>query len=581
MNEQSATGGDEKKKLLEPTFHFITSFLKIGDDYTTDKVSVTELVKEGQLLADFPNFHRFAAKGFEKTPLEPGDFTQLSEDESAIVATVPGYPIVKKTRRSDMPDPITIISIEPLLKFAPDNMMVTLVLHPPLEEGHSLKQENLENLLASQKIIYGVDQEAIKEANAFLQSGEKEFRSFIIARGQPVGKSVDAFLRYDMVIGPIAGILLENGSIDFRERRIMVGVMASQCIATKIPALQGAPGVNVYGEETPAKPGKDVKIEVLNDAKFSKETLEVIATKSGVLSIVNNNVIKVCSHQVILGDIDFETGNVESMNCLTIRGSVQPGFRVTVAGDVEISGAVMSAKVVSHGNIVVKGGITGKNSLLESKGDADINFIEQGTLKCGGIAVVRKQAYYSDISAGADIRCQQSSKIIGGRLIAEGNITIGDVGSVNCTPSFIAAGVIAERLLHFNSLKASIVEQQDAIIQWLQRYHGSSTSKKVKTMEKELANTKLLLLRLNMIPGTGLYSKAGGPEDEKAEFSEDYSSVGGIEIEKIKIDVVGTIFADTRIQIGNCAMVIEKTVSFRQFKLHPNKKSILAIAIKK
>ncbi len=581
MNEQSATDGNEKKKLLEPTFHFITNFLKIGDDYTTDKISVTELVKEGQLLADFPNFHRFAAKGFEKAPLEPGDFAHFSEDESAVVATVPGYPKVKKTRRGDVPEPITIVSVEPLLKISPDNMMVTLVIHPPLEEGHSLKQENIEDLLASQEIIFGIDQDAINDANEFLKSGEKEFRSFVIARGQPVGNSVDAFLRYDMVIGPIAGTLLENGSIDFRERRIMVGVSADQCIATKIPALQGAPGVNVYGEETPAKAGKDIKINVLNDVKFCKETLKVLATKSGVLSIVNNNVIKVCSHQVLLGDIDFETGNVESMNCLTIRGSVQPGFRVTVAGDVEISGAVMSAKVISQGNIVVKGGITGKDSLLEAKGDADINFIEQGTLKCGGIAVIRKQAYYSDINAGADIRCQQSSKIVGGRLIAEGNITIGDVGSVNCTPSFIAAGVIAERLHHFNSLKASIVEQQDAIIQWLQRYHGSSTSKKVKTMEKELTHSKLLLLRLNMIPGTGLYSKAGAPEDEKAEFSEDYSSVGGIDIEKIRIDVVGTIFADTRIQIGNCSMIIDKTVSFRQFKLHPNKKSILAIAIKK
>ncbi|MBU1567610.1 MAG: FapA family protein [Proteobacteria bacterium] len=581
MNEQSSAGDTEKRKLLDPTFHFTTNFLKIGDDSSTDKIPVTELVKGGQLLADFPNFHRFAAKGFAKSPIEPGDFAQLSEDEGAIVATVSGYPKVKKTRRSDVPEPITVVSIEPLLKVSPDNMLVTLVIHPPLETGHSLQQENLEELLADQKIIFGIDHQSIEDAKAFLKSGEKEFKSFIIARGQSVGQSIDAFLRYDMEIGPIAGTILENGSIDFRERRIMVGVKAGQCVATKIPAIQGAPGVNVYGQETAAKAGRDIKIDVLNDVQYSKETLQVTATKSGVLSIVNKNVIKVCSHQIILGDIDYETGNVESMNCITIRGSVQPGFRVTVAGDVEISGAVMSAKVISQGNLVVKGGITGKDSFLEIKGDADINFIEQGTIKCGGIAVIRKQSYYSDISAGSDIRCQKSSKIVGGRLIAEGNITIGDVGSINCTPSFIAAGVIAERLLHFNNLKASIVGQQDAIIQWLQRYHGSSTSKKVKAMEKELANTKLLLLRLNVIPGTGLYSKAGGPEDEKAQFSEDYSCAGSIEIEKIKIDVLGTIFSDTRIQIGNCTMVVEKTVSFRQFKLHPNKKSILAIAIKK
>lgn len=581
MNQQSSDGTIKNKKHLEPTFHFKTSFLKIGDDYSTDKIPVTELVKGGQLLADFPNFPRFAAKGFEKTPLEPGDFTQLSEDGNAIVATVPGYPKVQKIRRSNVPEPITVVSLEPLLKISPDDMLVTLVVHPPLDEGHSLLHEKLEDILAEEKIVFGINPEAIREANAFLQSGEKGFQNFTIARGQAVGQSVDAYLRYDMEIGPIAGTLLENGSIDFRDRRIMVGVKAGQCIATKILAVQGAPGVNIYGEETPAKAGKDIKIELLNDVKFSKETLQVIASKDGVLSIVNNNVIKVCSHQVLLGDIDYQTGNVESMNCITVRGSVQPGFRVSVGGDLVVLGSVMSANIICLGNLIVKGGITGKNSLLDVKGDADINFIEQGALKCGGIAVIRKQSYYSDISSGTDIRCHQASKIMGGKLIAEGNITIGDVGSENCTPSFIAAGVIAERLVHFNSLKASVVEQQDAIIKWLQLYHGSSNSKKVKGMEKDLADTKLLLLRLNVIPGTGIYSKAGGPEDEKAESGTDYSSTGGIEIEKIKIDVIGTIFAGTKIQIGNCAMVIEKTVSLRQFKLHPNKKSIIAIAIKK
>jgi hypothetical protein len=582
MNGQAADGGRDKKKVLEPTFHFATNLLKIGDDYTTDKVPVTELVKAGQLLADFPNFQRFAAKGFEKTPVEPGEYAELSNDEGAIVAKVPGYPKVVKIRRKDEPDPITIVSIEPLLKVTPDKMQVTLVVHPPLAEGHSLHHGDLQALIAEQGIVFGIDAKTIDEAKRFLESEAKEFKSFIIARGQGVGKSSDACLRYDMEIGPIAGKLLEDGSIDFRERRIMVAVKAGQCIATKIPASQGTPGINVYGQETLAPVGKDLKIEVLNDAKFSRDTLQVTATKNGVLSIVNDSIIKVCSHQILLGDIDFQTGNIDSMNCISIRGSVQPGFRVTVGGDIEIAGEVTSAKIVSQGNLVVRGGITGKNSVLEANGDADINFIERGSLKCGGMVVIRKESYYGDITAGTDIRCHQASKIIGGNLFAEGSIATGDVGSENCRPAFLAAGVIAERLRHFNTLKTSVVEQQDAIIRWLQRYHGSSTSKKVKNMEKELADLKLLLLRINLIPGTGIYSRAGGTQDdESTESGEEYSGAGGIAIERINLDVFGTIFAGTRIQIGNCSMVIAKTVSGRQFKLHPNRKSIIAVPLKR
>lgn len=578
---ESVNDGAQKQKVIQPTFHFLTSLVKIGDDNTTDKVPVTELVLGGQVLADFPNFHRFAAKGFAKAPLEPGDYAELSEDGSAVVATVPGYPRVKTIRRSDVPEPITIVGVEPLFAISPDLMKVTLAIHPPLEEGRSLRQLDLKELLKEQNITFGLDEQALKEAFVCIASEEKAFHRLIIARGQEVGKSSDAYLRFELEIGPIAGTILKDGSIDFRDRRIMVGIKAGEVIATKIPAMQGAPGVNVFGEETPAPLGKDLKIELANDVRFSRDSLQVSATKDGVLSIVNSRIIKVCSHQVILGDIDFQTGNIESMNAVTIRGSVQPAFRVTAAGDVEITGAVMSGKILGQGNLVVRGGITGKNSTLEVKGDADINFIEQGLLHCGGIVVIRKQSYYSDIVSGGDIRCQPGSKIMGGRLISEGHITLGDVGSENCTPALIAAGVVATRLDQFDELKKSIVEQQEAIVQWIQRYHGSSTSKKVKSMEKELADCKLLLMRLNLIPGTGLYSKAGAADEATPGPPENYDPSGGIDIEKIRIDVFGTIYTGTKIQIGNCAMVVEKTISSRQFKLHPNKKSILAVALKK
>lgn len=580
MDEKPA---EQKKKILEPTYHFASQLIKIGEDYTSDKIPVSELVRAGQLLADYPNFQRFAARGFVKAPLEPGDNAEFTEDEQSILATVAGYPKIKKIRRKDSPDWISVLSIEPLIVVSPDNMTASLVIHPPLEDCHSLKNEDIEKMLAEESIVFGINNEAIADIRTFLAEDDQEFRKFVVARGQAVGESIDAYLRFDMEIGPIAGTILENGNIDFRERRIMVGVRGGQCIATKIPAVQGEPGINIYGEKTEAREGKDVKVEVVNEARFSPETLQVTALRDGVLSVVNDRVIKVLSHQTITGDVDYKTGNVESLNSISILGSVQPGFRVTTGGDLKISGSVMSATIISEGNLVVLGGTTGKNSTLQAKGDVDINFIEQGTLKCDGRAVVRKQTYYSSISSGSDIRCHESSIIMGGQLLAEGNISLGSVGSENCEPSLIAAGVIAERLLLLEQLKSSVVEQQDAIIQWIQRYTGSSRSKKVRQMEQQLADTKLQLLRLNLIPGTGKFSRAAGPDDTSqiSTNNEDYSSEGGIAIEDIKIDIHGTIFAGTVIRIGNRTLKLDKTVSNRQMKLHANGKRILAGPLKR
>lgn len=575
------------KKFLEPTYHFSSQLIKIGEDYTTDKVAVSELVHAGQLLADFPNFSRFAAQGFTKQPLETGSGTHISADGEQILATVAGYPKIQQIRRPDCPDPITVISLEPLLIIAPDAMQAIIAIHPRLDKGHSLQKEDIKKLLTAEAIVFGINEQALVDTLQFLAQELKEFNKFVIACGQTVGQSSDAYLRYDMEIGPIAGTLLDDGSIDYRERRIMVGVSAGQGIATKIPAVQGTPGINIYGEETAAPPGKDLRIEVQGNARFNAEKMQVYADKDGVLSIVNNSVIKVLSHQTISGDIDYETGNVESMNAITILGSVKPGFRVRTGGDLKITGDILSASIECDGNLVVRGGTTGKNSRLAVKGDADINFIEQGSLQCGGMAVIRKQTYYSNIYAGASIRCHKQSVVMGGRIIAEGDITIGSVGAENSTPSLIAAGTVAERLTHMQELKASIVQQQEAIIQWIQRYHGTSTSKKVRRMEEQLTQTKLLLMHVNLIPGSGKYSRASATDEDNttkidnAEQNEAYRSAGAIAIEDITIDAAGTIFTGTIIRIGNREMKLDKTVANRRFKLHANGKRILAVPLKR
>jgi len=99
-------------------------------------------------------------------------------------------------------------------------------------------------------------------------------------------------------------------------------------------------------------------------------------------------------------------------------------------------------------------------------------------------------------------------------------------------------------------------------------------------MESKLTETKLLMMRINMIPGTGIYSKVGTDDKDEKLKGEDYSDENGIPIEKIKIDIQGTIFADTTIRIGNVTMKLDKTVSKRRFKLHKNRKRIIAIPFK-
>ncbi len=581
MNEPQDLSNEPKKKILEPTLNFLTSHIKIGEDDTSDKIPVSELVPTGHLLAHFPNFQIFADKGYEKAAIEPGDNCQWSDDEQAIVATVAGYPKILKKAQKGVEGFVTKINIEPLFIIPPDKMTLTVAVHPPLKDGSSLQDQNIIELLTDHGIQYGIDEDALGNLKQFIEKGENEFKKFTIARGKSKGESTDAYLQFDIEIGPIAGTVFEDGTIDFRDRRIMVGVSNEQVIATKIPAVQGEPGIDVFGDENPAREGKDLVVKLLNDAKFSPETMQVTAYKDGVLSVVNNNVIKVLSHQKILTDINYETGSVESKNCLTIQGSIQPGFKVSAGGDIKIAGGIMSGIVNCEGNLVVQGGITGKKSSIVSVGDVDISFIEQGRIECGGLCVVRKQSYYSVIEAGSEVRCKDSSIVMGGCIIAQSDITLWSVGGDTATPATIAAGVVPERLTYYNELKQNVIQQQEDIIKWLQLYPGTSKSKKVKMMENKLAESKLLLLRANLIPGTGLHSRVAGPSDEMDTNNPDYNDDDGIDIQEITIDIKGEVHEGTNLRIGNKTLKLDKTISNRQFKLHANGKRIMAVSLKK
>lgn len=575
------TDGAVTGKVLEPTLYFKRERIIPEASETGQKVFVSELVQAGDTLLDFPDYSKYKEKGYSKTPVHPGSNITYSRENGTYSAAVTGYPQVDMLRLAGESEPTMIISVLPLFDIAHDKMSAKLVVHPPLSDGRSLSGRQVTELLKDAGIVHGLDMEKIAAAQAFINDGCKDFEEFEMAVGLEPGEGTDAWLDFHIVIGPIAGEILEDGSIDFRERRIMVGVKSGDHIATKIPPQPGVPGKNILGEEVEPEGGLDFDVKVSEDVKYEEENGKVTATADGVLSVVKGREIIVCANQVVAGDVSYETGNIESTACLTVVGDVQPGFKVQTGGDLEIGGGVMSGLVSSFANIVIRGGITGKKSEVQAAGDADINFIEQGRLEAGGNIVVRKQAYYSKLASQGNIFFKEGSKLIGESLVAGGSISVGDIGSENSEPATLAAGIDHFRLEEYYQLKKQLAEQQDAIIQWLQRYGGSKRSKKIRGMEAEVDSTKLKLLQLNLIPGTGKYSRGGGEDTVVGSSEEDYSTRGGVAIDKITIDVHGKIYAGTTLMIGNRLLKLDKTLSKRQFKLSGNLKRIIAAPIKR
>lgn len=567
----------QTQRLFEPTLQFVQKQLTGGEDGEA-KLLVPELVLADQVLADYPGFERFESKGYCRGPIMAGPNTRFAENGSALLSTVIGYPKIR-TLENDDGTSVPVISVTPLIKYSFDKLSASLFFYPTLKDAHSLTEDNLEQLIEAAGLKYGIDQAALDMAKDILREGHLETSELVIARGTLPGTGTDAFLEFAIEIGPIAGLIDEYGRIDFRERRIMVAVEENQLIATKVPAIPGSPGQNVLGEVIEPKNGRDIKVKNYGDSSFSSDTLEVRATKGGALSVVNRTIIKVSSRQLINSDVDFNTGNLESNGCLSIKGSIQPGFKVNCAGDLEIGGSVMSAQIRGESNAVIRGGITGKNSTVSVQGDADIRFIEQGELSCGGIIVIRIQSYFSRVTSRSDIRCHPDSIVMGGSLTAAGYLTVGTVGTESSDPAILGAGIDPERLAQLSSLRKTLKEQQNEVISWLQM-HGGRRSRKLKKMEAAVDETKLQILKLNLIPGTEIFSRwgTGSSREEIDEINPLYHQ--GIDVDEIRIEVHGTAYPGTELLLGNRSLTLEKAVSKRMFKLSSDMKRIIALPLR-
>jgi uncharacterized protein (DUF342 family) len=479
--------------------HFISERLQTAEDGPASEEYTSELITKNQILVS-------KDASDKRTVLLPGNNTVLSEDGHAIVSLITGYPFIENKQNSQLPS--AQVHMVPLVHLQPDKMGASLTLYPTPSGKDALTPAELETILLEEGINYGIDQAMLHECTEKLVHLKQIENNIPIARGILPIDGKDAFLRFEMEIGPLPGTILRDGSIDFRERKIFTGVNENQVIAVRVPETKGTPGINVFGEALSQQSGKDINVKVSGDASYSPETGQVIAARAGVLSAVKGTDIKVSAKQLIAGDVDLSVGNIESKNGVDIKGNVLPGFTVKTKGDLRIGGNIQSATIFCQGNVVVNGGLLGTNSRLDSLGDADINFAERTKIIAGGKITLRKGAYYSEITSGDDILCPPDSKIVGCVFCSAGNFIGGDVGSSQGQAATIAVGVDGKRYRKYEELQQQILNIEDTLLTLRARKGEKSTADELyQQYEYELLQVRSSFKKLNLIPKTPAYSR--------------------------------------------------------------------------
>jgi len=491
------------------------------------------------------------------TELVHGKNTRLSKDKNTLLANIDGYPQLSQRTSND----ITVILVEiiPLVSISKDEMEATITLYPPVKGSLELNETLLFEILTANKVRFGLFPDHLNTLLARCKKEKTLLQKETVARGLLPLNGKDSFLRFAIEVGPLPGKLMGNGKIDFRERKMFVGVTKGQTIATRVPATKGSPGLNVAGNEVPQTPGKDIPITVSDDAEYDEKSGVIRASHGGILSLVNENSIKVCAKQLIPGNIDYHTGNIESHDAVEIGGTILPGFTVNTNGDLLLKGNARSCTVNCHGNLVIKGGIIGKKSRINVKGDADLRFIEQGKLRTEGKVIIRKQSYYSRIMADDDIHCEKSCKIMAGFLMSGASLNLGSVGSPNAPPAVLAAGVAPKRYLRYLTMRAKLRDIEQERLLFLQRFGLTKKIPLRKSLEESMEALHQDMGRLNLVPGTSSTGEGKGIEHLRG----------------VTITVQGTVFSGTELQIGNITATLKYDATSVQFSLDLDQNSII------
>ncbi len=240
-----------------------------------------------------------------------------------------------------------------VLKVSSNSMEAVL---SPTKPGGALKasKAELQQLLKEAGIIHGI-----------LGYPDIKGTSWVIARGTPPQRGEDAQIVFEVDI-----------PTDSKDRRILCCVK-EQVLARKLPPGPGLPGVNVFGEELPAIPGKWVVFKAGEGTEVVGDDMTLRASRAGKLEIKNGKVC-VIENYIFSGDLTKDLGKIHfTGKKLEISGSIKMGVSLQVDGDIVVKNDVEDGCHISvQGNLEIGGTLYPGCSSLKVQGNLTCSSIE-------------------------------------------------------------------------------------------------------------------------------------------------------------------------------------------------------------
>ena len=236
-------------------------------------------------------------------------------------------------------------------------------------------------------------------------------------------------------------IVLEDGTVDYKNIKMIELVEPGQKIAIYHPGTAGTNGYNLAAQFKLAKHGAELPPLKGTGFERMEDGVTYFATVGGKITELNNRVNIFPVHE-LFGDVDLSTGNIEFNGDVIIHGNVLEGMSIKASGTITVDKVVESAYIDGKKGVILRGGVLGKNGAkVRSKGNITAQFIEYADVKTD--ADIEADSFLdSNVYAGGSIKLNgKKGCIVGGTTHAVRSVEAREIGNQVGANTDVSVGV--------------------------------------------------------------------------------------------------------------------------------------------
>jgi uncharacterized protein (DUF342 family) len=328
-----------------------------------------------------------------------------------------------------------------LATHTPDGLQAFLTVLAQREKSYPTNQELLD-ALRDAGIVFGINNQAILDMIAMKTVNQK----VEIAQGIPFEPGIAG--RIEMLID-VTSIgkpkVRSDDSADFHDICYVINVRQGDQIARRIPPIRGKEGTTVQGKPIVPPLPMDARLPAGRGTVAAKNDPDLlVAETDGGIGVESGGLIVVRKEEKIMGDIDYQTGDVKFSGDLTVTGSLRAGFSIETKGNLFIGGSVEDSTIRSKGAIVIKRGAVGAgNGFIECLGAMRARHLENFRVTAGADVVIDEDMVNATVQSNGII---YAKSIRGGSVTSMHGVEAGEIGSSGEIKTIVDIGKKYERI---------------------------------------------------------------------------------------------------------------------------------------